>query len=144
MCVLGATPASAATTDLPGQWEGMIDADRRPILVRLRLERTDLTAGVVGVTLNAETVPATAEQLRLFGAARARDEAAANRALARLMAQFGDQAVTRAVLKEGHLPEARFALPTPANRQHHFDQKNTLHGAFHKDAYTRRQLEPKR
>jgi protein ImuB len=39
----------------------------------------------------------------------ARDLDAANRALARLRAEFGDDAVVQAKLKNGHLPEARFA-----------------------------------
>ncbi len=38
-----------------------------------------------------------------------RDLAAANRALARLRAEVGEQAVVRAVLRAGHLPEASFA-----------------------------------
>ncbi|MCY3845341.1 MAG: hypothetical protein OXH69_17600, partial [Acidobacteria bacterium] len=37
------------------------------------------------------------------------DPAAANRALARIRAEFGDGAVVRARLVEAHLPEARFA-----------------------------------
>ena len=38
-----------------------------------------------------------------------RDLAAAERALARVRAEFGDEAVMRARLVEAHLPEARFA-----------------------------------
>ena len=52
---------------------------------------------------------ATREQLRLFAEQPKRDLDAANRALARLRAEFGDRAVVRATLKDGHLPEARFA-----------------------------------
>ena len=37
-----------------------------------------------------------------------RDLDAANRALARLRAEFGDEAVVYAKLTDGHLPEARF------------------------------------
>ena len=37
-----------------------------------------------------------------------RDLEAANRALARLRAEFGDQSVVCAKLNDGHLPEARF------------------------------------
>jgi len=54
-------------------------------------------------------MPAMEEQLRLFRAAERRDLAAANRALARLRAIFGDDAVRRVRLREGHLPEARWA-----------------------------------
>ncbi len=80
--------------------------------------------GVKEIELNAKAVPATAEQLRLFSeqgilpgacpelsrrSAHARDLDTANRALARLRAEFGDEAVLRAKLGYGHLPEARFA-----------------------------------
>jgi protein ImuB len=77
-------------------------------LVRLRLESLKLSAGVVEIELNAEACAATAEQLRLFVEGPTRDLDAANRALARLRAEFGDEAVVRAKLTDGHLPEARF------------------------------------
>ncbi len=82
-------------------------------LVRLRLEVMQFPAGVVEIELTAGAVPATCEQLRLFAErpvfeGPARDLDAANRALARLRAEFGDQAVVRAKLADGHLPEARF------------------------------------
>ncbi|MHB8767075.1 MAG: DNA polymerase Y family protein [Deferrisomatales bacterium] len=78
-------------------------------LVHLRLERLDLGAGVTALGLKAEGAPAPAEQLTLFAARPRRDPAAAGRALARVRAELGDGAVVRAVLREGHLPEARFA-----------------------------------
>jgi protein ImuB len=85
-------------------------------LVRLRLESTKFAAGVVEIELTAEGAAATAEQLRLFSdqpvlsgvEGPTRDLDAANRALARLRAEFGDQAVVHAKLANGHLPEARF------------------------------------
>jgi protein ImuB len=77
-------------------------------LVRLRLESLELAAGFVEVELRAEGAAATAEQLRLFSERPVRDVDAANRALARLRAEFGEQAVVRAKLTDGHLPEARF------------------------------------
>jgi protein ImuB len=77
-------------------------------LVRLRLESLKFSAGAVEIELTAEASAATREQLRLFRDGPVRDLDAANRALARLRAEFGDQAVVRAVLKDGHLPEARF------------------------------------
>jgi protein ImuB len=77
-------------------------------LVRLRLETVQLSAGVVEVELTAVGGPATREQLRLFTERPERDLDAANRALARLRAEFGDEAVVRAKLTYGHLPEARF------------------------------------
>jgi len=78
-------------------------------LVRLRLESVQFSAGVVEIELTAGAVPATCEQLQFFAQTRTRDLDAANRALARLRAEFGAQAVVRAKLADGHLPEARFA-----------------------------------
>jgi protein ImuB len=84
-------------------------------LVRLRLESMQLSAGITEIVLEAEACVATAEQLRLFSEGPKRDLDAANRALARLRAEFGDEAVVQAKLKDGHLPEARFAWE-PLNR----------------------------
>ena len=86
-----------------------LDALQALDLIRLRLEASRLPAGVIEVELVAQGVPATREQLQLFAAAPRRDLDAANRALARLRAEFGDEAVVRARLADGHLPEARFA-----------------------------------
>jgi protein ImuB len=77
-------------------------------LVRLRLATMKFSAGVVEIELTAKGCRATTEQLRLFAERPARDLSAADRALARLRAEFGDQAVVRAKLTDGHLPEARF------------------------------------
>jgi protein ImuB len=77
-------------------------------LVRLRLESLQLAAGVVEIELRAESCAATSEQLRLFSEGSSRDVDAANRALARLRAEFGEHAVVSAKLTDGHLPEARF------------------------------------
>jgi protein ImuB len=84
-------------------------------LVRLRLESLNLAAGVVEIELRAESCAATSEQLRLFERSilsrvegPSRDLDAANRALARVRAEFGDGAVVSAKLTDGHLPEARF------------------------------------
>jgi len=77
-------------------------------LIRLRLESFQLAAGVVEIELSAEACAATREQLRLFTEKPTRDLDAANRALARLRAEFGDEAVVCAKLTDGHLPEARF------------------------------------
>ena len=77
-------------------------------LVRLRLETVGLCAGVVEIELVAGSGPATRDQLRFFAERPTRNLDAANRALARLRAEFGDKAVVRAKLTDGHLPEARF------------------------------------
>ncbi|HEU4343683.1 MAG TPA: DNA polymerase Y family protein, partial [Candidatus Binatia bacterium] len=78
-------------------------------LLRLRLESMNFPAGVVEIELLADSCAATAEQLRLFAEGPTRDVEAANRALARLRAEFGDDSVVQAKLTDGHLPEARFA-----------------------------------
>ena len=98
-----------------------LDAVQVLDLVRLRLETMQFSAGVVEIELTAGAVPATREQLRLFAEQPARDLDAANRALARLRAELGDNSVVRAKLTDGHLPEARFTweplehveLPSP-------------------------------
>jgi protein ImuB len=93
-------------------------------LIRLRLESITLSSGITEISLRAEPHPATPEQLRLFTERPTRDLDAANRALARLRAEFGTAAVVRAKLTDGHLPEARFTweplaeikLPQPTPR----------------------------
>ncbi|GAB4264664.1 MAG: DNA polymerase Y family protein [Deferrisomatales bacterium] len=86
-----------------------LDARQLLNLVHLRLEGLDLGAGVEEVEVAAEAVPAAPEQLTLFAERPRRDLGAAERALARIRAEFGAGAVVRARLREGHLPEARFA-----------------------------------
>jgi protein ImuB len=82
-------------------------------LLRLRLESLDLKAGVVEVELCAHTTRADKKQLQIFlsdpfsGKTR-RDLDAANRALARLRAEFGNERVVQACLQDGHLPESSF------------------------------------
>ena len=77
-------------------------------LIRLCLESVQFAAGIIEIELTAEACPATREQLRLFAEKPTRDLDAANRALARLRAEFGDDAVVQARLTDGHLPERRF------------------------------------
>ncbi len=86
-----------------------LDTSQIVDLIRLRLESMKFSAGVMEIELRAESSAATAEQLRMFVDQPARDLDAANRALARLRAEFGEQAVVYAKLTNGHLPEARFA-----------------------------------
>lgn len=81
-------------------------------LVRLRLEGMELESGVTDVALSAMGAPARREQLHLFRHRPRRDLAAAGRALARIRARFGPDVVVRAVIREGHLPEARYAWET--------------------------------
>ncbi len=92
-----------------------LDSNQILDLVWLRLEAMQFSAGITEIALEAEACAATTEQLRLFSEGPARDLDAANRALARLRAEFGDGAVVQAKLRDGHLPEARFAWE-PLNR----------------------------
>ena len=78
-------------------------------LVRLRLDAATLEAPVEEIVLELAGVDAAPGQLALFRTQARRDLDAASRALARLRAWLGPEAVTRAQLREAHLPEARFA-----------------------------------
>jgi len=99
-----------------------LDARQLLDLLLLRLEALKLQAGVVEMALQAEAVPATQKQLELFAAQPRRDPQAAKRAFARLRAEFGEDAVARARLRDGHLPEGSYewqplsGLPAPKPR----------------------------
>jgi protein ImuB len=88
--------------------EPTLDARTLLRLLHLRLESDPPRAGVVEVTIAAGEVLASREQLQLFAERPRRDLAAANEALARLRAELGAGAVVKAVLREGHLPEATY------------------------------------
>lgn len=95
--------------------DGMLVLD----LVRLRLESWQLEHAVIEVELEATGVPSSSEQLRVFAEQPRRDLAAGERAIARLRAELGPDAVVNARLCDGHLPEACFrwqplAALTPA------------------------------
>jgi protein ImuB len=77
-------------------------------LVHLRLTGSPPQSPVHGARVWADDVPASHEQLAMFAARPRRDLRAANEALARVRAELGDGAVVRAVLRDGHLPEASF------------------------------------
>jgi protein ImuB len=91
-------------------------------LLHLRLEASPPRAGVREIRLGAAGVPARMEQLTLFRSRPRRDLCAASQALAQLRAEFGNDAVRRAVLRDGHLPEAQFSwapleqVPAPRPR----------------------------
>ncbi len=89
-----------------------LDPGRLLELARLRLEGLRLEAGVVRLRVSVRGVKAGREQLQLFAHRRRRDLAAAGRALARIRAEFGDDAVVTARLRDGYLPEAEFAWVT--------------------------------
>lgn len=90
-------------------------------LIRLRLEGLDLGAGVEQLAVELDAVAATPEALELFRRRQRRDLKAALRAVARVRAELGDQAVVRAELVAEHLPERAWrwhrveelAVPTP-------------------------------
>jgi protein ImuB len=87
-----------------------LDATRLLELVRLRLEGLRrLPDGVTEIRLLARSVKAAREQRQLYAERPRRDLEAADRALARLRAELGDEAVRFARLREGHLPEAGFS-----------------------------------
>ncbi len=116
--------------------EATLDVTVLVELLRLRLSALEATlaAGVKSVRLQAEGVVAGSEQLALFRDVPLRKLRAAERSLARLRAEFGEASINRAVLAEGHLPEARFtwqpmtqlALPEPKPRPHRHSQKKYL------------------
>ncbi len=111
-----------------------LDIAQLMTLVRLRLESVSLDGGVVDLQVAARSVGTVATQQGLFVERPPRDPAVANRALARVRARFGDAAVARARLTEGHLPEARFAwepagtIPFPESRD-----EGRRHSAGHGD-----------
>jgi protein ImuB len=77
-------------------------------LVHLRLTSTPPIAPVNAIRVWADDIAATREQLALFASKPRRDLRAADEAIARVRAELGDDAVVRAVLRDGHLPEASF------------------------------------
>ena len=99
-----------------------LDAAQLLGLVRLRLEALALQAGVTELRVTARAVRTASAQQGLFVERPPRDLAVANRALARIRAEFGEDAVVRARLAEAHLPEAQFvwepleSAPRPAPR----------------------------
>jgi protein ImuB len=86
-------------------------------LLRLRLSAAALPGEVAGFELHLDEGDPTPEQLQLFGTGKHRDLAAGNRALARLRAEFGDDAVVHARPADGHLPQAQFAWQPCARLQ---------------------------
>ena len=79
-------------------------------LVRLRLETLPISKGITDVVITAHGEQTTTEQMSLFADHSRRDIDAANRALARLRAEFGAHTILRVTPRPGHLPESRFDL----------------------------------
>ncbi|NEV62220.1 Y-family DNA polymerase [Thiorhodococcus minor] len=85
-----------------------LDAPQLLELIALRLAGTQLPDGVEEVCLLAHAITPEQQQLELLAERPQRDLDAANRSLARVRAMLGDQALTRARLSAGHLPENGF------------------------------------
>ena len=77
-------------------------------LLRLRLSTVTLPARVERATVLVEHTRVHARQIALCHGKKPRDLEAAARAIARLRASLGPEAVTRARLCDAHLPEAAF------------------------------------
>jgi len=77
-------------------------------LMRLRLESLQLPAGTVELVILAAASRKKLEQLSLVADKPKRDPKQRGIALARLRAEFGDEAVVKAQLADGHLPRSRF------------------------------------
>jgi protein ImuB len=98
-----------------------LDVPQLVDLLRLRLATVDLPAKVEHIAVQVEAARVHARQVALQHGNKPRDLEAAARAIARLRASLGPQAVTRARLCEAYLPEAAFcfeptrelALPRP-------------------------------
>ena len=79
-------------------------------LIRLRLQAVrQLPDGVMEIALVARETPAVDKQRELFAVKKRRDLEAGARALARVRAALGDDAVVYASPRDAHLPEERFA-----------------------------------
>lgn len=107
--------------------EPTLDAAQLLDLIRLRLQVAQgLPDGVVEIALEGRSEPARPRQHQLLGPQPKRDLDAANRALARVRAELGDDAVGLANLNAGHLPEGSFtwepldSLTTP--KPHNVDK----------------------
>jgi protein ImuB len=90
--------AAAPTLDVPQ----LVD------LLRLRLSNVALPARVERLTVTLELARVHPRQLAIEHGKKPRDLEAGKRAIARLRASFGPEAVTRAALHEAHLPEAAY------------------------------------
>lgn len=94
------------------------DERRLLSLIRLRLDATAFSAGVVDLRIQCDGERAPERQGDLFAAAPGRDPVGAHEALARIRAELGNDAVVRAKLREAHLPEARFEWTRFENLEH--------------------------
>lgn len=98
--------------------EATLDSRLLLQLVHLRLEHSPPQEGVTDLQLNCQSVSASTEQLQLFHQRPRRDLRAADQAVAAIRAEFGNDAVQIATMRDAHLPEATFGwLPFERTRQ---------------------------
>lgn len=97
-------------------------------LLRLRLDAMELPAGVESFELQLEGQRTDPRQIALFRTRARRDLEAAERALARLRAALGPQAVTRPSLRAAHLPEARLQWNPTVRMRFPDDRKMQIAG----------------
>ncbi len=76
-------------------------------LIRLRLASIPVRSGIVELTMTADSEPVSPRNRDLLERHKQRDQDAAQRAMARVRAEFGAEAVLQPRLRPGHLPEAR-------------------------------------
>ncbi len=87
-------------------------------LIRLRLGTVSLESPVTELVITLSGSRPALPQLDLLAERERRDPRAAERALDRIRAAYGERSVTRAQLRETHLPEASFTWePTCSIRQ---------------------------
>jgi protein ImuB len=110
-------------------------------LLRLRLDAASLTAPVAEAELTVHGAPLRGEQLTLLADRHTRDPNAPARAVARVCAAFGHTAVTRARLRDAHLPEAGFVWEPIAPSEMLRTPNDTSAGA---DVALRRLVHPPR
>ena len=95
--------------------EATLDGGTWLELLRLRLARLELAGPVERLVFEAEVAPARGKQLDVVTTERSgRDLAAAGRALARLRASLGADAVLAPSVADAHLPEDGVALASDA------------------------------
>jgi protein ImuB len=85
-----------------------LDVTQLLALLRLRLDMLSLSSGIATLRVSAKTCASASDQRGLLPEQTRRNADAANRALARIRAECGDQSVVRASIRDAHLPSARF------------------------------------
>lgn len=88
------------------------DARQILALVALRLEKLTLACGATDIHLHGVGAKVSERQLDLFAETPRRNPETALKTFALLRAELGNDAVTHAVLQEGHLPEAGYRWET--------------------------------